>query len=248
MIPKTEQELELYFKLLELVEAKKSMDRPYTLNYPHQEYYNDNYERIDYEAKLLQLEKNGALLVLFKTIDIFIHEYYANAGMFNIIKEADKNIYQFGMNPKHDITLPNFNDIFLMTSEIVSFFPEIRKKATQDYNVLGFLSEEVKDEIDLIKEENLNKFLSICNKTSFPEFGNIFLAEYKKARYFWTFNHVAKRYTQVLFKMICQKLDIDIKNLNISDKDLWNHHYTYLTEYDKEYSWDEIRKPLRNIL
>ena len=194
------------------------------------------------------METNIDLLNLFKTIDIFIHEYYANAGMFNIIKDAEKNIYQFGMNPKHDITLPNYNDIFLMTAEIVSFMPDIRKEAIQDYNVLGFLSEELIAKIELIKKENLNKFISICNKTTFPEFAELFLSEYKKVRYFWTFNHVAKRYTQELFKLICQKLNIDLTNYNISEKDLWNHHYTSLTEYDKEYEFKEQIKLLRGII
>jgi len=222
----------------------------YTIYYvdPFNWNWNKRNERIDYEAKLLEMETNNDLLELFKSIDIFIHEYYANAGMFNVMKEAEKNIYQFGMNPKHDITLPNYNDIFLMTAEIVAFMPEIRKEALQDYNVLGFLSDELQAKIKAIKEENLNKFISICKKTTFPEFADLFLAEYKKVRYFWTFNHVAKKYTQELFVMICQKLNIDLTKYNISDKDLWNHHYTSVTEYDREFEFNEPTKQLRSLL
>lgn len=222
----------------------------YTIYYidPFNWNWNKRNERIDYEAKLSEMETNGDLLNLFKSIDIFIHEYYANAGMFNVIKGAEKNIYQYGMNPKHDITLPNYNDIFLMTAEIVAFMPEIRKEALQDFNVLGFLSDELIAKINLIKEENLNKFISICNKTTFPEFADLFVSEYKKVRYFWTFNHVAKRYTQEIFKLICNKLDIDITKYSISEKDLWNHHYTSLTEYDNEYEFIEHKKELRSLL
>ncbi len=49
MMPKTEKELEIYFKLLDLTEAKKQKDRPYTLNHPHQDIYDAQYNRIKSE-------------------------------------------------------------------------------------------------------------------------------------------------------------------------------------------------------
>ena len=47
--PKTEKELEVYFKLCELKEHYKAKNRPYSLNYPHQDIYNDRYEKTKQE-------------------------------------------------------------------------------------------------------------------------------------------------------------------------------------------------------
>ncbi|MES2592405.1 MAG: hypothetical protein V4608_11000 [Bacteroidota bacterium] len=49
MIPKTEKELELYFLLDELKEAKKAKERPYTINYPMQDYYDSRYNQLKSE-------------------------------------------------------------------------------------------------------------------------------------------------------------------------------------------------------
>jgi hypothetical protein len=201
-------------------------------------------DRVDYEAKLNEAEKNNNILELLKKVDIFIHEHYINAGMFNVSKFATKNIYEFGMNPTIDIELPNFNDIFILTNEIVSFDMAIRKMAIQDYNVNGALSMFTLNKIDEVRQKNLQKFYDICSKTSFPEFAEIFANEYKLVRYFWTFNHVSSRYTTTLFKMMCTKyLKIDIEN--VTTKDLFANNYTHLCEYDLVYEWNEEIKPLK---
>lgn len=49
MMPKTEKELEVYFKLIELVEAKQAKDRPHSINYPLQDMYNERYETVKKE-------------------------------------------------------------------------------------------------------------------------------------------------------------------------------------------------------
>lgn len=96
--------------------------------------WDENNNRVDYEEVLLRLETNKELLDVIGSVKIFIHEYYSNAGMFNVFKDK-KNIYEFGMNPDIDITIPNFNDVFILFRDIVSFDISIRKKAIQDYNV-----------------------------------------------------------------------------------------------------------------
>lgn len=204
-------------------------------------------ERVDYEKTLSGLESNQNILELFKNTDIFIHEYYSNAGMFNVDKSNEKDIYSFGMNPKIDITLPNFNDILLLSREIVSFDMDIRKLAIQDFNVLGKLSHETEIKILDVKRKNLHRFFDICSKTSFPEFAEIFNNEYRDTRFFWTFNHVTKLYTQKLFKMMNDKyLNLDLAGYRICEIDMLEHHYTKLSEYDTEYNWNELKSPLRN--
>lgn len=205
--------------------------------------------RVNYEERLSDCEDNTNILELLKIIDIFIHEHYVNAGMFNVSKFSNKNIYQFGLNPKINIELPNFNDIFLLTKDIVSFDMDVRKQVIQDYNVNGELSKQTIEKIEKIKATNLQKFFDICAKTSFPEFAEVFANEYKEVRYFWTFNHVSARFTQTLFRMMCEKyLGIDLKDYNLTNKDLFANNYTYLSDYDSEYNLNESKKTLKEML
>lgn len=216
---------------------------PFSWNWDMQE------NRVDYQAELLKQESNTKLLDMLKSVDFFVHEYYANAGMFNVFKGAEKNIYQFGLNPRIDICLPNFNDIFVLTREIVSFDMEIRKMAIQDYNVNGKLSIQTLEAIRKKSEENLNKFYNICHQTSFPEFEDIFKSGYKNRRFFWTFNHIGKAFTQELFKLMSDNyFHFDLDRYVISQEDLYANNYTYLCEYDEGYNWNEEIKPLKEIL
>lgn len=206
-------------------------------------------KRVDYDAKLAECEKNTNISDMLSKIDIFIHEHYVNAGMFNVSKFCQKNIFNYGLNPKLDIELPNYNDIFVLTREIVSFDMAIRKMAIQDYNVIGKLSESTLIEIEKIRQKNLQKFYDICSKTSFPEFAEIFATQYKDERFFWTFNHVSRKFNVTLFKMMCSKyLGIDLTGYAITKEDMFANNYTHLCEYDDGYKWNEDIKPLKDIL
>jgi hypothetical protein len=103
-----------------------------------------------------------------------------------------------------------------------------------------------------VRESNLNRFYDICLKTNFPEFAEIFKRNYKQERYFWTFNHIAKRFSLDIFFLLNDKflkLDIDESLWDkISMHDLYANNYTYLCEYDLDYKWNEEIKQLQNIL
>lgn len=216
---------------------------------PFSWHWNMNEQRVDYEKELEKQETNQALLGMLKSVDIFIHEYYKSAGMFNVEKTGEKNIYQYGLNPKQDICLPSFNDIFILTREIVSFDLEIRKMATQDYNVNGKLSDYTLQKIDIVREKNLQKFYDICSKTDIPEFAEIFKNEYKQIRYAHTFNHVSKVFNQKIFRLINEKfLHLDLSNYRISEVDMFENPRTELSEYDFGYKWNEKVKPLKESL
>lgn len=205
--------------------------------------------RTDYEAELKKQESNEYLINILQDCSIFIHEYYNNAGMFNCNRNAEKSIYQFGLIPKIDITLPNWNDIFILTSEICQFDNEVRKMAIQDYNVLGKLTEETNEKIKQVSEVNLQKFYNICSMTDFPEFAEIFKNHYKERRYFHTFNHVSKHFTQAIFRLMNSKfLKLNMEGYNITEEDLLSSHQTHLCEYDLGYTWPEQVKALREIL
>lgn len=211
---------------------------------PFSWHWDMNEQRVNYEKELEKQETNPALLEMLKSVKIFIHEYYKNAGMFNVEKSEPKNIYQFGLSPEKDICTPSFNDIFILTREIVSFDLEIKKLAIQDYNVNGKLSDFTLGKIDEVRQNNLQKFYNICSLTDFPEFAEIFSTHYKQVRFAWTFNHVAKTYTQLIFDLMNKKY-LRLEGLKMTDTDLFANNYTHLCEYDYGYNWpNEEIKPL----
>jgi len=207
--------------------------------------------RINAEEKINSMEGDESLLAMIKSVDVFIHEYYANYGMFNLDKNSSKNIYQFGMIPKIDIMLPAFNDIFILTADIIRFDNEIRKKAIADFNVVNKLTPQTLTDIEDVRERNLDKFYSICLKSSFPEFAMEFMSNYKNTRYFWTHNHIAKNFTFHLFFKIFHQLGLKCSSTfphEILEYDMFANNYTKLTEYDEGYEWGEEIKPLKDYL
>lgn len=216
--------------------------------------FNFNYDlednRIDMETKIVSLETDETLLSMLRSCKIFVHEWYANYGMFNTNKEASKNIYQFGMNPETDICIPSWNDLFVLVGDIVSFDTRIRKMAIADYNVLGKLSPQTLSEIYAVRDKNLEKFYGICKKTSFPDFGVRFKHAHKGVRYFWNSNHISKKFTLPIFKYILEDLNILPSQEyidSISEHDMYANNYTFLTEYD-ELNWNEEILPLSKLL
>lgn len=199
--------------------------------------------RTDYMAAIEAQEKNTELINVLKNCTIFIHEYYENAGMFNC-SASDKNIYQFGLNPEVDICIPNFNDLFILYADIISFDVGLRKKAIQDYNVIGKLTDQTLSEIAEISNNNLSKFYQICHYTSFPEMASWFGDNYKLKRLFWNSNHVTKAFTLQVFKMLNDKYFAGKLTVDESHNDMFNNNYTYLTEYDYTFKWPEQIKKL----
>jgi hypothetical protein len=212
--------------------------------------------RTDFEQVIYGLESNDALLSLLKRVDVCIHEYYGNFGMFNFNKDAEKNIYQFGLNPKIDICIPNYNDRFVLFADIVTFDAEMRKKATQDYNVIGKLSDQTEKEIFEISQRNLDKFYEVCRLSDIPEMEEYFKDNLKGKRLFHTYNHVSKEFTYFIFVKMCKKfLGIDLSEQFIRQiyqmPDMFANNYTYLTNYDVKnygFDWGEEIKQLRDKL
>jgi len=215
--------------------------------------YNFNYDladnRVNLEANINSLETNQNILDLFKRTKYFVHEHYANYGMFNVNINSEKNIFQFGMNPEVNISIPAFNDCFILTNDIVSFDLAIKKNAIADYNVTGKLSQATLEEIEAVRQRNLERFYANCSKTDLPEFAGIFQNHYKDRRYFWNSNHVGKHFTHTIFHLMNAKfLKLDMSNAPLSEVDLYANNYTYLSEYDEGYNWNEEIKPLKQIL
>jgi hypothetical protein len=212
--------------------------------------------RTNLQEVITSLEQHEGLLGMLKSAKYYIHEYYTHFGMFCCDKSAEKNIYQYGLNPDIDICLPNFNDNFILFGDIVTFDAEARRKAIADYNVIGKLSEEVQYEIFQISQSNLNKFYDICLKSDFPEMKEFFQRNMKDRRMFWTYNHVSKEFTYFIFVRLMKRfLDIDLSEQFIRQvyqmPDMFANNYTYLTQFDLKwygFNWGEEVKQLRDKL
>lgn len=173
--------------------------------------------------------------------------------MFNCKKQDTNNIYKFGLNPAIDVCLPNWNDNFVLFSDLVSFDLDLRKKAIQDYNVIGKLSDQIKEEIFKKSQYGLERFYYVCSSSDVPEMLGYFSENFKNKRLFWTYNHTSKYFTIALFNFINDKfLHLDLsKGFNPNHDDMFANNYTKLTEYDVEmygYDWGEEIIPLKDKL
>lgn len=228
----------------------------FTINFidPFSFNWNDRDQRTDYNAELLKLETDERLLSMLRSVKYFIHEWYQNAGLFNTFKEQGKSIYDFGMSPEIDICAPNYNDVFVLFGDIVSFDLELRKKAIQDWNVLDKLSPETEKEIFMVGQKNLERFYEICRKSDIPHMEHYFRATLPSHRLFHTFNHVSKYFTLEVFKYLIIRLNLVVRPeflTEIRKVDMYDSHYTKITEYDVKWyglHWGEKIHSLREKL
>lgn len=203
-------------------------------------------KRVDYEQVILGLENDQNILDIISSTTIFIHEYYQNFGMFNTFKEKEKNIYKYGMNPKIDVTIPNFHDIFIMFNDISKFDVEIKALAKEDLAANNKLSDRTLKKLYDISQNNLNKFYANCLKSDFPQMKEYFMSNFLGVRLYWSYNHVSKHYTLKIFQWMNEKfLHLELPSSywdTISKEDMYANNYTSPTEYDKQfydYKWNE---------
>lgn len=236
-----------YMKLLNEMYGNKytihTLD-PFNWNWDHRD------QRVDSNKVIDGLEDNEAMLEMIKSVDIFLHEYYQNFGMFNTFKNEGKSIYNFGMQPAVDICIPSWNDVFLLFNDIVSFDLDMRKKATQDFNVLGKLSEQTENEIFDIGTKNLDKFYQICRKSDIPQAERFFEYNLPRKRLFHTYNHVSKHFTFGIFIEIMTRLGIQPEMdfcQEILKEDMFDSHYTKLTSYDVKWYGLDWKEPIVSL-
>lgn len=213
--------------------------------------WNEKDERVDYEAALKKWETDQRMLGMLASCDCFIHEYYKHAGMFNVDKGEENNIYKYGMNAKIDICIPNFNDYFILVNDILAFDSEMRKKVLQDMNVLHKISDQTEKELFALSVKNLHKFFEVCLKSDIPEMQDHFQGYMQKIRFFHSYNHVSKFFTTFIFKRINENwLGLPVSNdfyHQIAKDDMFANSYTKLTKLDVKFygfEWGEEIHPL----
>lgn len=210
--------------------------------------------RVDYEAELLKQEANYELLEMLARTKIFVHEWYANAGMFNCNKEAPKNIYQFNLKPEIDICVPSWNDHFVLFADILAFNPDMRKKAMQDFNVNNKLSYQTELELFKLSQDALDKFYEVCRKSHIPKMEHYFSNNFMEFRMWHTYNHISKHFSIWIFVEILKQMghEVSVELYDeISAVDMFDNSQTPLTDYDlkwRNYKWNEPVVELRSKL
>lgn len=170
--------------------------------------YDEKDNRVDLFDNLHRLEQHPQVLEVIKNAEWFVHEHYANYEMFNTDKSRDKTIYQFGMSPKIDLCIPNYNDLFILFQEIVNYHHEFRPAARRELIENGKLSEGLQRSMAEYGRSEISKFIAICGLSSFPKFAKFFQDNWTKTRLFWTMNHVTANFTIELFELIAKRLGL----------------------------------------
>jgi hypothetical protein len=187
---------------------------------PNNYHFNDRDVPVEnFEEELTKLETNERILSILKSTNIFIHEHYEKFGLFNTSKESAKNIYQFGITPDMDISVPNFHDHWILENDYQGFAP-----CPDDYIQKG--------------EAEIDKFCTVCELSSFPEFAQHFKENWRSTRFFWRPNHVSAAFTIYIFR----RMNSRFLNLNLTDdfwnparqEDLFSYPCTQVTQRDRD--------------
>lgn len=195
----------------------------------------------DLQAALSRLEGDQRLSNLIRSAKWYIHEYYENWGLFNTGRHLAKHIYQFGMYPELDITIPNFNNHFILFQDLVTYdYQDIKQHVVSDYQTGKGLSEATQRKMTGYGLAEVEKFCAICLQTDFPEMASIFRDTWTKKRYFWTINHITNHFTIAILQLMNDKfLHLDTGGRSweqIVGEDLYRTPHTPLTQYDAMHS------------
>jgi len=185
---------------------------------PNNYHWDENDNPVNIEEELVKLEVNDRILWIIERTNIFIHEHYANFGMFNTDRNAPKSIYQFGMKADMDIAIPNFHDHFILEND----YGSCGLSVPENYIERG--------------EAEIEKFCAVCKLSSFPEFSDEFRSYWRTERYFWRPNHISAKFSLEIFAL----MNIRFLNLPLtgefwyeaSQEDLFKNPHTEVTQRD----------------
>lgn len=184
--------------------------------------------RLDTAGLLKALETDEHFLSILRSVTIFVHEGLSSFGILNTT-DQDRNIYSFGMKPRHDSNIPNFHDVFILFNDFIAIDPQWKKE----------LTEEDQREIVRLGDGHIDRFCGICAKSSFPEFAQWFRDNYLERRLFHSFNHVSALFTLEIFRLMNEKflkLDLDANFWQqIGAHDMYSNVSTPVTELDRKW-------------
>lgn len=194
-------------------------------------YYNPDGTAASPPESTKRYEAMPELLEMLAKCKYFLHEFTESFGLFNTSLEAEKNIYQFRMNAEVDVSIPNFNNAFVLFQEFVNYDTDIRAGAAAH----------TKEWQAAVRSKGLlciDNFLNICKLTNLSEFGEEFGKNWRTTRYFWTGNHVSSKFTELAFRLINDKfLHIPTTDAfwnRVRSEDLYATPCTKVTIFDVE--------------
>lgn len=163
--------------------------------------------RVELKSSLIECELNVRLLDVLKSVHWFIHENYESYEMFNTNPSREKNIFQFGIKPDIELVVPNYDNLFILFSDVLSEHKDLQAEAKVEIGTMGGLSLGLQQRISKKGLEDVEKFCRLCELFStFPEMAKKFRNEWMKIRYFWTMNHVTSHFTVAVFRMVIDRL------------------------------------------
>ncbi len=187
---------------------------------PNNYHWNVHDQPVNLEEVLTKLETDERILDVLSRTNIFIHEHYANFGMFNTSKDSEKNIYQFGIKPDIDIAIPNFHNHFILEKD----YESVDQPTPDNYIERG--------------ETEIEKFCSVCELSSFPEMAEYFRENWRSIRFFWRPNHTSAAFSMYIFRRMNSRfLHLTLTDdflKQIAREDLFCQPCTRVTQRDKE--------------
>lgn len=196
---------------------------------------------LDTRGLLKALETDENFLAILRSVTIFIHEGLSSFGILNTLTpekgdtwEQPVTIYDFGMAPRVDANLPNFHDVFLLFNDFIAIDPQWQGRE---------LTEEDQRKIVELGDGHIERFCGICERSSFPEFGQWFRENYLARRLFHSFNHVSSVFTLEMFRLMNEKfLKLPLDDAywqHIGAHDMYANASTAVTELDRK--WRDFR-------
>jgi hypothetical protein len=187
---------------------------------------------VDAKEVINSMETDLNMLKILKSVKIFIHEHYQNYGMFNCSKEAKKNIYQFGMKPKIDVSIPNWHDHFILLNDFAKFSPWKEKFEACNWKP----TDKLLTEIRLHASSEFERFKKSSEKSSLPEIYDALSKTWQSERWFWTFNHISATFSRYCFRLMNEKflkLPLTFGFWKNTKEDMFENTPTPITEYDQ---------------
>lgn len=201
---------------------------------PNDWHWDEAGSAVDFEAALQAQESNPHVLRAIGEATVYLHEWYESYGMFNCSPDAEKNIFQFGMNPEINVCVPNFHDHFILFNEQIMFNSENAWHYAMASR--GAMTDSILSGMRGYGLRAVEKFLSVCLKSDIPELADHFRQNWTNRRFFWTGNHVSKHFTTYVFERINEKfLHLPLNEAfwgPAGEEDLFKFPNTAVTQFD----------------
>lgn len=131
----------------------------------------------------------------------FIHERYVGHEMFSTESICRERIYDHGLHPELDITIPNFHDHLILFNDVIKYSPGMKERAMIDMRSNQALSEWTQNDIVKIGQGEIVRFGLSCRMSSLPDMEGFFESEWTKQRLFWAINHISAAMAVKMFRM-----------------------------------------------